>query len=317
MKRLDLTLFLFCTICLWISGCKDLIEPSINKRQVTVEAPSDGFKTPLYKVSFWWDEVEDALKYRLQITSPGFSQPDRLVLDTLVTGNKFSANVDPGKYQWRLRAENGSSATDYSTPRSFEVLQSSIKGQSVELIQPANGLLTNNSRINLSWGTLYGATQYRVQIDTNNFVSESSLVFNQSFPGTTITFTPARDQVYQWRVRAENDTAQARWSAVNQFTVDRIPPQRVKALSPADNASITKPVTLQWENASGAIRYRLYVMKADSVTNYNDTFPVTTTDNNYNFQSGNSNERIYWKVAAIDAAGNIGVPSAARSFIIR
>ncbi|MBL4676898.1 MAG: hypothetical protein JKY70_11950 [Mucilaginibacter sp.] len=189
-----------------------------------LEAPSEGFQSTVYKVNFWWDEVEDALGYRLQVVSPGFAAPDRLVLDTLVIGNKFSINTDPGKYEWRLRAENGSTVTAYSSSRKFEVLQSSIKQQSVELTTPQNDLLTNDPHLVFKWVTLYGATQYLLQVDTNNFVNENTLNYNQVLSGNELALTLAKDQRYQWRVRAQNDTAQARWSAVNRFTLDRTPP---------------------------------------------------------------------------------------------
>jgi hypothetical protein len=318
MKRSGLfTIYTLFTALVLFDSCKDFIEPSIANRQVYLEAPSDGFQTPLYKVSFWWDEVEDALAYRLQVVSPGFGTPDRLVLDTLVMGNKFNVNLDPGKYEWRLRAENGSTTTAYSAARKFEVLQSSIKQQAVELSAPANGLLTNSGQLTFRWGTLYGATKYHLQIDTNNFTNEAVVVYDQSLPGNELAFQLPKDQVYQWRVQAANDTAQARWSAVNRFTLDRLPPARVKAMSPLDNQSVAKPVHLAWETAATALRYRLYLLKADSTSNYNDNFPVIVNGNTYEFQAGNSGERVYWKVSAIDAAGNEGAASVARSFTIQ
>jgi uncharacterized protein YegP (UPF0339 family) len=313
--------FFSCTIVFFtlaaFESCKDFIEPSIEKRQILIEAPSNGFQTPLYKVNFWWDEVEDALGYRLQVVSPRFDSPDKLVLDTLVNSNKFSGNLDPGKYEWRLRAENGSTVTAYSPARTFEVLQSSIKQQAVELSTPTNGLLTNNAQLNFQWETLYGATKYHLQIDTNNFANDEMVVYDQSLPINQLTYNLSKDQAYQWRVRAENDTAQARWSAVNRFTFDRLPPARVKAVTPSDNQSIAKPVHIAWETAATAVRYRLYVLKADSTNNYNDSFPVIVNAAAYDFQSGNSGERVYWKVSAIDAAGNEGATSIARSFTIQ
>ncbi|MFD0766153.1 hypothetical protein ACFQZI_14915 [Mucilaginibacter lutimaris] len=318
MKRPDLliVLILFSLLMLQVS-CKDFIEPSIENRRVFLEAPSDKYQSKVYKIGFWWDEVEDALTYRLQVVTPGFDSPDRLVLDTLVKGNQFNFNFDPGKYEWRVRAENGSTVTPYAGARKFEVLSSSITQQAVELSAPGNGLLTNSESQNFQWGTLYGATKYHLQIDTSNFVSQSALVYDQSLAGNVFTYTLPKDQVYQWRVRAENDTAQARWSAVYRFTLDRTPPERAKAISPSDNQQVAKPVQLEWAKITSAIRYRLYVLKSDSVSNYNGSFPVMVTGNSYAFQTGNSGERIYWKVSAIDAAGNAGPASAARSFTIQ
>ena len=196
-------------------------------------------------------------------------------------------------------------------------VQSSIKQQSVELASPGNNVLTNNAHLTFQWGTLYGATAYHLQVDTNSFINEAAMVYDQSVPANELVFTLPKDQVYQWRVRAENDTAQARWSSVNRFTLDRLPPARVKALAPSDNQAVNKPVHLQWENTSSAVRYRLYMLKADSTKNYDEHYPVLVNGNTYDFASGSNGERIYWKVAAIDAAGNEGQTSIARSFIVQ
>jgi hypothetical protein len=188
-------------LILLLFSCKEFIEPSIDKRLVTLQAPSDAYSSPKYNVSFWWDEVEDALVYRLQIVSNSFSSPGSLIADTLVNRNTFSLNLDPGAYQWRVRAENGSSATTYSAARTLTVLQSSIKQQSVELGLPVNNALTNKSQTSFRWSSLYGATQYRIQIDTNSFASENALVYDQTVPGQQVNFSLPKDMIYQWRVR--------------------------------------------------------------------------------------------------------------------
>jgi len=63
-------------------------------------------------------------------------------------------------------------------------------------------------------GSLFGATQYRFEIDTNNFANKNALLSNQVIPGQQLNFTFPQDQSYQWRVRAENNTVQSRWSAI-------------------------------------------------------------------------------------------------------
>lgn len=300
-----------------LSSCKDFIEPSIDKRQVTLQAPSDEYSSSKYNVSFWWDEVEDALGYRLQIVSNNFSSPGSLIADTVVNRNTFSMNLDPGVYQWRISAENGSSATAFSTARTLTVLQSSIKQQSVELGLPANNTLTNKSLTSFQWSSLYGATQYRIEIDTNNFVNESALVYDQTIPGQQVNFSLPKDMIYQWRVRAENDTAQARWSAINQVTLDKTPPGKVTLSSPINNQTVNNPVNLQWQALAGAAKYKLYVLKADSTSNFNQSFPMIVTSTNYNFSAATAGTRIYWKVSAIDAAGNEGDAGTARSFTVQ
>jgi len=300
-----------------LAACEDIIEPSISKSQVHLEAPTDQYLSTSYTLNFWWDEVDHALNYHLQVVTPSFAAPGSLVLDTIVTGYKFSYNLNPGTYQWRVMAENGSSQTAYSAPRTFTVAASSITQQQVQLLSPANNYLTNKTSVLLQWGNLYGATKYQIEIDTNNFVNESTVVLNQTIPGQQLNFTFPKDQNYQWRVRAENDTAQAQWSAISSVTFDNIPPAMVSLTSPANNLTVSVPVSLQWNATPTATNYRIYVFKSDSTTLYNSSFPIQVNSTSYSFGLGNSGDRIYWKVSALDAIGNEGQASVLRSFVVQ
>lgn len=301
---------------LTLYSCKEIIEPSIAIKQVQLLAPVDHYQSARYHVDFWFEEVEDALYYRLQVVSPRFDSTERLVADTLIKSPKFSMDIDPGKYAWRVRAENGSSQTAYSVPSSFDIYFSSIKQQKAQLLSPGNNALTNQSSIALKWGDLFGATKYLLQVDTNNFMDEENLVYHQTTQALQMILTLENDQHYQWRVRAENDTAQSQWSSINRFTYDHTPPAKVTLLSPAKAQTVGLPVSLKWDPVIPAKKYKLYVLKSDS-TLYDQRFPVTLNNvTNYSFDKGAFNELIYWKVSAIDEAGNEGPASELRNFIV-
>src|SRR5579872_7275124 len=263
------------TIIGFVSSCGELIEPSIKNSVVILEAPASQYQSTSYTVNFWWDQVDNALTYHLQVVTPTFATPGSLVLDTIIKKNTFSYTFSPGNYQWRVLAENGSSQTAFAGPRSFSVAASSIKQQAVLLSSPANNSLTNQSAVTFQWATLYGATKYQLEIDTNNFINESAVIYNQVVPGQQAGFTFPRDQTYQWRVKAENDTAQAQWSAIYQITYDHTPPAQVTLVSPADKATLPLPVSLQWNTAATAIKYKLYVYQSDGTTIYNQNFPMS------------------------------------------
>jgi hypothetical protein len=304
-------------VILYLASCNDIIEPSISKKQIVPEAPADQYLSTSYTINFWWDEVGNALSYHLQVVTPNFTAPGSLVLDTLVTRNKFSFNFSPGNYQWRVTAQNGSSSTAASIARNFTVAASSIKQQSVQLASPANNFLGNQSKVTFSWGFLYGATQYRFEIDTNNFANETTALANAVVPGQQISFTLPRDQTYQWRVRAENDTAQAQWSAISTIVIDHTPPAQVTLAAPANGLTISIPVNLQWTTVATAAHYKLYVLKSDSTTLYNSTFPLPQSTTSYNFNLGVSGDKVYWKVTAVDAAGNESQASQLRDFVLQ
>ncbi|SDT67274.1 hypothetical protein SAMN05216490_4777 [Mucilaginibacter mallensis] len=313
------TLYLFLTISIMqvLYSCQDIIEPSISKSNLQLEAPTDQYISPSYAINFWWDAVDHAISYHLQVVSRTFASPGGLVLDTIVSTNKFTANLNPGSYQWRVMAENGSSQTAYANPRTLTVAASSIKQQAVLLTSPANNYLTNQTTVALSWGALYGATKYQLQVDTNSFTDTTKLVYNKVIATQQLNFTFPKNQTYQWRVRAENDTAYSVWSLSNTVTFDNIPPAQVVLSSPANSITVSSPVNLQWTGVSGSKSYKVYVFKSDSTTSYNSTFPVSVNTTDYNFTLGASGDKIYWKVSAVDAAGNEGTTSVLRSFVLQ
>lgn len=312
MKRTITLSKIFFLLMFLLAGCDEFIEHSIQDSKVTLLAPVSGTESVLYAQSFWWEPVEDALKYRLQVVSPDFTHTTRLVLDTLMTGNKFNFTLDPGNYEWRVRAENGSSQTSYTTAN-FIIYPSSIKMQQVQLQLPANNAITASSNQIFSWLKLYGADQYHLEIDTSNFADEKVLFFDKKTSNLEFPVALTKDKLYQWRVKALNDTAESKWSAIQNITFDSTPPAQVVLSAPATGALVASPVTLKWEGANTAARYQLAVFKSDQTTPYNNTFPLTLTANSYVF-TGAPGEKIYWQVRAIDGIGNIGTYSELRNF---
>jgi len=307
-KLIFLLVFILC-------GCSEFIEPSIQDRKVVLLAPAAGTEGIQYAQSFWWEGVEDALKYRLQVVSPNFTNTARLILDTLITPNRFDFTLDPGSYQWRVRAENGSSQTAYSTAN-FAIYASSITAQQVQPQVPANNSVTASSSQIFSWLKLYGADQYRLEIDTNSFADETVLFLDKTTPNLEYSVSFSRDKIYQWRVKALNDTTESKWSAIQQVTFDSTPPAQVILNSPAIGDLVSSPVTLKWDGTPTAAKYQLVIYKSDQTTPYNSTFPLTLTGTTYSF-SGTPGEKVYWQVRATDGIGNTGPLSELRNFTVQ
>jgi len=299
-----------------LGSCKDFIEPSIEDKKVFVNAPADSTQTSTYLQTFWWEEVEDALSYRVQIVTPGFANASRLIMDTLVTGNKFLYTLDPGVYEWRIRGENGSSSTFYAT-QMLTVFESNIGSQVLQVKSPANGLLTNLPETEFAWNNLYGAKVYRLQVDTNNFKDEKVVYLDRTTTALDLKVHFSNDQTYQWRVRAEQDSAVSKWSTVSVIRYDTTPPSVVTLVSPTKGASTASPVSLQWKAMADASSYQLYVYRSDTTTLYHPSFPMTLKVANYSFKEGVFGEVVYWKVRAADLAGNWGAFSELRSFTIQ
>lgn len=299
-----------------MGSCKEFIESPVTGKKIFLNAPSESLETNKYNIQFWWDLVDDATAYSLQVVNPDFNAAASLILDTLIKGNKYMHTLDPGKYEWRVRAENASSQGLYTT-RSFTIYESSLENQQVQVQAPSNGVISNTATLTFKWLPLYGAKKYILQVDTNNFTSENNLVLNQNTINSEYTLNLQKDKLYQWRVRAENNLELSKWSALQNFTYDTFPPAKVTLVSPSNNQMVGRPVTLRWSSVSGASRYELLVLKSDSTTAYDSTFPLTLSNTAYSLNAGDFNETLYWKVRAKDQAGNVGAYSNIQSFIIQ
>lgn len=296
-------------------SCKEFIEVSLEDKKVVLLAPGQSSESGTYAQTFWWEPVDDALSYRLQIVKPGFNNIVAMIVDTLVKGNRFNMTLDPGKYEWRVRAENGSSKSLYSLS-SFIIHLSSIQDQPLLLVAPLNNNSTNQKEQLYKWEVLHGSKQYRVQIDTGNFVNETKLFLNTISLNNQLTASFVKDFKYQWRVRAESDSIYSRWSEVRTINFDNTPPDKVILNTPATSQIVPKPASLSWNSLSGAARYELLIFKSDSTTVFNSSFPVKVTTSSYSFKEGSSQEKLYWKVRALDDAGNVGPYSELRNFVI-
>jgi hypothetical protein len=309
---------LFLLLCLTGLGCKEFIEPSIKDQKVILLAPASNTETKDYTQTFWWETTEDALYYRLQVVSPGFDQINKLIVDTLIKTNKYKYTLDPGTYQWRVRAENGSSQTSYTTAK-LTIYPTSITEQQVQLVSPANNTVTNQANAVFNWLKLFGADSYKIQIDTtgNGFDNAASLFLDKTTPNVSYSVSLPKDKLYQWRIKALSGILESKWSAVQNLSFDATPPPVVVLSSPSNNSTVSNPVTLKWNASADAKKYILYVYKGDSNNAYNSTFPLTLTGLSYVFNLGTSGEKISWEVKAVDDAGNTSAKGELRSFVIQ
>jgi len=299
---------------LLFTTCSEFLEKSVADGTVELLSPGVDAETNVYAIDFLWEPLDHALQYRLQVAAPSFDSASLFYADTTVDKPRFSLSLQPGEYQWRVKASNGSSATAYTT-RAFTIYEAALSTQIVLQDAPSDNFLTSRNRVDLSWQSIFGAQNYRLQVDTNEFADETDILMERMVEGETFGFEIKEETQYQWRVRAERDTAQSRWSSVRRFTYDHTSPNPPTLAVPANNAQVSRPVSLQWSRDDGVVSYRLYVYKSDS-TLYNDEFPKRLETASSVFEAGTRGERILWRVRATDRAGNESAYSDWRSFVI-
>lgn len=307
-------LIIFTIPLLW--SCSEFIEPSIEHRNITILAPADKIETNSYQQTFWWNPLTDALAYRLQVVSPNFDSVSKLIIDTLIKNEKFVYTLDPGKYQWRVRGENGSSVSNFSY-RFLEIFPSSLTDQIMQVTSPLNGIYTSNQSLKFEWLRLFGAKNYRLQLDANNFQDENKMALNITTDNLTFLHNLLEEGTYQYRIRAENTTENSIWSNVGTFTYDVTGPVAVIIKAPVEKQQVSQPVRLIWDKVADAISYEIFIYKSDRQTLYHKNYPLRLNSTEHSFNLGEVGETIAWRVRAYDRTGNAGAYSEFRTFIIQ
>ncbi|MDP4209203.1 MAG: hypothetical protein Q8928_10355 [Bacteroidota bacterium] len=299
-------------------GCDDIFEKDLSGKKIVLLAPSDSLKTELTTTTFWWEKLDGALSYNLQVVSPSFNHVEKILADTTVTVNKFTLTLYPGKFEWRIKALNGSSQTAYFL-RSMEV-DSTMDLQKQELVlkTPNDGSALNASKIILQWYKLYNATQYRVQVKATDW-SGSNVISPVFTNYDTLSVSSLSEGTYVWGVQALNESSSSNFFT-RKFTIDRTAPSTPSLLLPADRGTVTQsPVSLSWTRVtdSGTTLTDSIVVASDTIFSSGNIKLAKRIDaTSYSLEIKDKGS-YFWKVKTIDAAGNQSSFTAVRKFTVQ
>lgn len=310
MKTTLLYKIFSCCSFLFLFSCESiLLEDDISDKEMTLVAPVNNAQFFSTGVSFTWGIVDGAEKYHLQIAKPNFDSPIQIVLDTIVSNNTFTNQLNIGGYEWRVQAVNNNYVTSYKSRFFTIVSNANFQNNTLVLTSPANNLITNTSTQNLTWQSIIGATSYQVQIYDNS----NTVVSDQNTSATTLSYTFPQGS-YNWRVRATNGTEQTLFTP-RSILVDTTAPNTPILSSPANTSTNTNTsVSFQWSRtdiAGSAERDEISIYTNSALSNMqlsevaNSPFITTLTTGTY-----------YWFVKSYDAAGNMSSRSTVFSFTI-
>lgn len=283
-------------------GCIDIIEPNITNTTLHLLAPANYSTTTIQNNIFWWDSIKGATIYNLQIASPAFDTINsRLVLDTNLTRNKFTYALRPGRYQWRVRAKNRSSANGFAMFVLKIDSTSDLSEQLVLWVSPAGDLITNKTRQDLAWKRLFAATSYMVTA-TNQLQTTS-----QEFMGTTASYAlNSGEGDYVLRIKALNkkNNTETELSAPVKITLDTQPPAIPQSVVPANNAEVTGlPVGLKWLASDANFDGDSLYVATDTLTP-KLVNAVYSRDKTFSFTDGSVGLTYYWRLRSFDKATN-------------
>jgi hypothetical protein len=285
---------------------KDFVVENIANKTLTVNGPGNNLETTSNLITFWWEVLDGAEKYTLQVVKPSFAQVAQLVLDTNITGNKFTLSLQPGKYQWRVKATNAGYATVFQTFSLQIDTTDNLSQQLVNLLNPTNNLLTGAKVITFNWSSVISATKYQLQIN-------GGAVKDTSISGTSLTYTlPAAASAttaYTWNVKATNDNSQTQYNTSPfTFTVDLKAPATPGLSQPLLGSSVADTVRLVWVRNGTDVAYDSIYVANDSL--FTNMIKQQESDQAYirisDLGLGQSplNSFYWWRVRSFDAVGN-------------
>ena len=277
------------------------------------KAPRLGTITSSTQPTFKWNSAVGATSYCLQIDTDEFVDPI-LVNETGLTALSYKpvAPLAPGDYVWRVGIDSGTGCDTWMTAWTLHVKAETP--DKVKLVSPKNRFLTNDNTPTLMWTPVTGAAWYDVQIGHDKkFATTFDYQQLDANLGTSYTIPGMPDDEFFWRVRAINSAnTYGPWSAVWSFTVDTTPPDAPELVGPAEETRMTnRKFKLEWSKVSDAARYELQI-------DTDPSFPIPPIDvgkkTKYKAPSWLSQSTYYWRVRAIDKAGNASEWSDTRIF---
>lgn len=310
MKKNSFSAILFYFVGLnLLTSCKDIFEIDLSGKSINLISPIDSFQTNVSTQTFWWDQLEGAETYRLQIVLNSFSHPSGLLMDTLIKSNQFVVSFQPGVYQWRVRGQNNGSESPYSCRTLVVDSATSLINQTVSLNYPIINFVTNNSLVAFTWTPIYRATGYSFRVRD----SLMQVVFDTTLTNTSLTHSIDEGE-FQWEVSAY-DLYSATPYSIRALTIDQTPPVEPNNLLPANgDTSSTSNVELTWNSDQSSSYDSLYIF-SDS-TQLATILSIELTSSSYIFTGVTSNY-YYWKLKSFDSAGNSSAFTGVNKFYIQ
>jgi hypothetical protein len=306
MKKVIICIISLC----FFSACSAIFEKSIENKSIDIYTPGDSLATKEYTQQFYWEKVSGATNYRLQIAEPAFNpgQIKSIVLDTIVTANKISVSLNAGEYEWRLRAQNGSSETTYITRKLF-ILQAAFDERPIIVSLPASSFSTYDSSVSFSWKAVSGAENYYIEIDELAGGFTNSMVTRVDVPQTQSYVSLKKRGSYKWRMYADSAGIKSLYSNTGRvdFSLDTV------TLGAPLNNKMNVPTSqiFTWTEpknklSTDRLTYKFYLLNSLNIMDVIDDnmYPIELEDQKTelikNLEKGHV---YYWTVIAFDQFG--------------
>ncbi|MEW5767449.1 MAG: Ig-like domain-containing protein [bacterium] len=259
------------------------------------------------------------LRYDLQIAeaSVGFGSP--VVDATELSEPTYTAALADGTYIWRVRARD--CAGNYTPWKTQVVYIDTVPPCTPTLLSPSHGLTLADTPVEFNWADVTDATltSYELQVDTESSFTSPLVIdqYNTGSPPVSEYTSQATDDLntgttYYWRVVATDKAGNACWSQVWTFSIagtDALDNLTLNLSSPSNNTCMADQTpTFDWDEPDSTYHIVSYIFELDDHDDFtNPDISVSgLTESTYTLPPAYalSEGHYYWRVVAVDEAGN-------------
>lgn len=306
LKRFNILLFIL-IIQKWITSCDEIFEKDLSGEEIFMISPGEDCITTFSSQAFLWEPVNGATQYVFQIVTPSFNATELLLTDTVLTENRFNINLFPGKFEWRVRAENGSSSSAYFI-RTLQIDSTrDLKGHQVNLISPDDDRYANSGALTFRWNKLYNAEFYTFKLYKNEWKNEPVLSID-SLLMISFNAENLEEGSYVWGVKAFNSTSSTDFSK-RDVHVDKTAPNPPVLTAPENRAILnSQNILFSWNKNqdNGSPLTDSLLLSSDSLFRSGSPFlKKFKTESPFNISLQDTGT-YFWRVKSTDFAGNQG-----------
>ena len=217
-----------------------------NPSSPVLQTPTNGANNLTSPVMLSWTRVTGASGYRVFASLNGAAP----VVVATTTATQISEPFPEGSVTWFVEAQFPNCPSTFSRFATFTVTTgASCSTTAATLVAPANGSTVTASPVTFQWSAVPDAAGYKLFIN-GDLADETTDTSVSRLVGTgTIT----------WRVDTSFAACPDIASANSTFTIPAPSCGGSIALqSPADNATVSSPVSVSWTAVSNATAYRIW-----------------------------------------------------------
>jgi len=261
-----------------------------------------------------WSPVTDPsapVTYDVQVDNNADFLSSEVNVTGVTTNNYITPELIDNLWNWHVRArDNASNIGSWSSSRSFRV--DTLAPPAPTLVAPADGTRTNDNSQTYDWSDVTDNSlpiTYEWQVDNDNDFSSPYSAENDL---STSQYGPVAlpDENWSWHVRARDNAGNSSaWSSAWTILIDTTPPDAPTLVWPANSENINDNTpTLNWNAVSENSLPVIYDVWIDNDSDFSSPIVTATriTDDNYQVTTELGEGVYYWRVRAVDNAGNVG-----------